>query len=91
MIIDLILDRKDNLQEGIKSYNAHDFYMDCMDYNDIFDGVADGITRAMDGGTETDVKGELCKYILKNGYNTEICDFIKSVSWLNNDKEILKK
>ena len=82
MIIDLILDRKYNLQEGVKSYNAHDFYMDCMDYNDIFDGIADGITRAMDGGTETDVKRELCKYILKNGYNTEICDFIKSVEWL---------
>ena len=56
MIIDLILDRKDNLQDGIKSYNAHDFYTDCMSYNGIFNGIADGITRAMDGGTEADVK-----------------------------------
>ena len=92
MIIDLILDRKDNILEGFTDdYSAHDFYMDCMDYNDIFDGIADGITRAMDGGTETDVKRELCKYILKNGYNTEICEFIKSVSWLDNDTEVLKK
>ena len=87
MIIDLILDRKDNLQEGIKSYNAHDFYMDCMDYNSIFNGIANGITRAMDGGTETDVKRELCKYITNNGYNPSICDFIKSVSWLDSDAE----
>ena len=83
MIIDLILDRKDNLQYGIKSYNAHDFYTDCMSYN----GIADGITRAMDGGTEADVKNELCRYITNNDYNTGICDFIKSVSWLDSDTE----
>ena len=82
MIIDLILDRKDNLHEGIKSYNAHDFYMECMGYNSIFYGIADGITRAMDGGTEEEVKAELYNYILKNGYNTEICKFIQSVNWL---------
>lgn len=91
MIIDLILDRKDNLQEGIKSYNAHDFYMDCMDYNSIFNGIANGITRAMDGGTETDVKRELCKYITNNGYNPSICDFIKSVSWLDSDEESISR
>ena len=44
--------------------------------------IADGITRAMDGGTEEEVKAELCNYILKNGYNTEICKFIQSVNWL---------
>lgn len=87
MIIDLILDRKDNLQEGIKNYNARDFYFDCMRYNGIFNGIAGGITRAMDGGTETDIKRELCNYILKNGYNPSICDFIKSVSWLDSDAE----
>lgn len=53
MIIDLILDRKDNILEGFTDdYNAHDFYMECMGYNSIFYGIADGITRAMDGGTE---------------------------------------
>lgn len=88
MIIDLILDRKDNISEGFTDdYNAHDFYMECMSYNSIFNGIADGITRAMDGGTETDVKRELCKYITNNGYNPLICDFIKSVSWLDSDVE----
>ena len=83
MIIDLILDRKDNLSEGFTDdYNAHDFYMECMGYNSIFYGIADEITRAMDGGTEEEVKAKLCNYILKNGYNTEICKFIQSVNWL---------
>ena len=83
---------KDNLQEGIKSYNAHDFYMDCMDYNGIFDGIgiADGILRAMDEGTEENVKNELCLYILRNGYNSDICDFINSVEWLQDEPGAFK-
>ena len=91
MIIDLILDRKDNLQEGIKNYNARDFYFDCTRYNGIFDGIADGITRAMDGGTETDVKRELCKYITNNGYNPALCDFINSVEWLQDEPGAFKR
>ena len=88
MIIDLILDRKDNLSEGFTDdYNAHDFYTDCMSYSGIFNGIADGITRAMDGGTEADVKNELCRYITNNDYNPGICDFIKSVNWLESDQE----
>ena len=92
MIIDLILDRKDNLSEGFTDdYNAHDFYMKCMGYNSIFYGIADEITRAMDGGTEEEVKAELCNYILKNGYNTEICEFINSVEWLQDEPEAFKR
>ena len=80
MIIDLILDRKDDAEyDGIDTYNAHDFYIDCLGYN----SVADGIIKAMDYGSETDVKRELCKYILKNGYNKKICDYINSVNWLD--------
>lgn len=83
MIIDLILDRKVDIEEGYtNTYNAHDFYIECMGYNSIFYGIADGITAAMDGGTEEEVKAELCGYILKNGYNSEICEFINSVDWL---------
>lgn len=83
MIIDLILDRKENAEfDGVDTYNAHDFYMECMEYNGIFEGVADGITRAMDCGEETEVKKELCKYINDNGYNATICDYINSVNWL---------
>ena len=80
MIIDLILDRKDDAEyDGIDTYNAHDFYIDCLGYGTI----ADGITNAMDYGSETDVKRELCKYIIKNEYNEKICDYINSVNWLD--------
>ena len=83
MIIDLILDRKDNAEiYGTDSYNAHDFYVECMEYNRIFRGIADGITRAMDFGTEEEVRKELCKYITNNGYNAEICNYINSVKWI---------
>ena len=84
MIIDLILDRKDSAEyNGIDTYNAHDFYIDCLEYSRIFNGIADGITGAMDYGTETNVKRELCKYVLKNGYNKGICDYVNSVNWLD--------
>ena len=80
MVIDLILDRKDNAEyDGIDTYNAHDFYIGCLRYGPI----ADGITNAMDYGSETDVKRELCKYIIKNEYNEKICDYINSVKWLD--------
>lgn len=53
MIIDLILDRKDNEQfDGVDTYKAHDFYFSCMRYG----SIADKITRAMDEGTEEEVK-----------------------------------
>ena len=91
MIIDLILDRKDALENDVKSYNAHDFYMDCMDYNSTFYGIADGILQAMDEGTEENVKNELCLYILRNGYNSDICDFINSVEWLQDEPGAFKR
>lgn len=78
MIIDLILDRKD----GYK-YNPKEFYNEVMEYGDIWPELADPITRAMDSGTEQDVKNELCLYITKCGYNPQICNYINSVEWLN--------
>jgi hypothetical protein len=82
MLIDLILERKD----GFK-YNPETFYRDAMQYSGTFDGIADAITRAMDEGTEEDVKKALCKYVLDNDYNPEICDYINSVTWLEADLE----
>lgn len=98
MIVDLILDRKENeklISAGythIKNaysgkliplkYNAHYFYRECMEYSTIFNGIADEITRALDFGSEKDVKKALCNYIVENDYNVEICDFINSVNWL---------
>jgi len=77
MIIDLLLDRKDG-----EAYEPKRFYNECMEYSSIFKGIGDGITRAMDGGTEADVKRELCAYVVNNEYNESICDYINSVNWL---------
>lgn len=78
MLIDLILDRKDGFE-----YDPEEFYRDAMAYNSIFKGIADEITRAMDSGTEEDVKKALCNYVKSNGYDERICDYIKSVNWLD--------
>lgn len=45
-------------------------------------GVGADILTAMDGGSEEDVKRALCKYILENDYNPQICDYINQVEWL---------
>ena len=75
MIIDLILDRKDGYP-----YNVRDFFYYVSAY-ETKDGLFP-ISRALDSGTEEDVKRELCNYILENGYNKTICNYINSVSWL---------
>ena len=78
MIIDCILDRKDS-EAYKRPYSAHDFYMRVMRYGKI----GDGITSAMDYGTEEDVRRELCDYILSNEYNPAICEYVNSRDWLN--------
>jgi hypothetical protein len=78
MIIDLILDRKDG-----DEYKAKSFYNDVVEYG----SVGYGISRAMDGGTEKDVKKALCRYIIDNEYNVDICNYIMSVDWLIDDAE----
>lgn len=77
MIIDLILDRKDG-----KWYKPKTFYNEVMEYGEIFGDIAWNIARAMDEGEEDDVKEELCHYIISQGYNLSICDYINSVNWL---------
>jgi hypothetical protein len=78
MIVDAILDRKDGVR-----YNPSEFY----DYVSHFEETGYGITRAMDGGTEEDVKRELKQYIDANNYNPAIKDYIDSVDWLVNIAE----
>lgn len=73
MIIDLILDRKDGC-----TYTPEQFYSDCMCYGEI----GFNITRAMDSDNELKTKMALCDYILKQGYNTSIMDYINSQKWL---------
>ena len=80
MIIDLILDRKDG-----DPYNPKAFYNEVMEYSTIFDGIGDNITRAMDSGTDEDVRNALCEYITKNKYNQEICDYINTVRWIEEE------
>jgi len=77
MIIDLILNRKDGYE-----YSARDFYYDVLGYRDIWPELSDPITKAMDSGTEADVRRELCKYI-NNGYNPKIKKYINSVNWIS--------
>lgn len=83
MIIDRILDRFDNEQDGIFDYNAHNFYFDVLEYG----RIGDNITRAMDGGTEEDTQNALCEYITRNDYNPKICDFIRARVWNENTNE----
>ena len=79
MIIDCILDRKDREQySGSNTYNPRDFYFDVLAYG----RIGDPITRAMDYGTEEDVKKALCNYIDQQGYNPEIKKYIDSRLWL---------
>lgn len=85
MIIDLILDRKEWDDVGFDAYDAHSFYRECLAYNAVFTGIADGITRAMDYGTNADVQRELCNYVTDNGYNPAICDYINSRDWLGEE------
>ena len=77
MIIDLILDR----EEGCE-YDPKEFYTRVKEYEDDFDGIEPEISRALDSGTEKDVKKALCDYVRYCGYNPDICNYINSVSWL---------
>ena len=92
MIVDLILDRKDNALDGVgleekAKYNAHDFYMACMSYG----RIADDITKAMDGGTEEDVQAALCKYISDNEYNPLLVAYICRLNWLCKSDPIIEE
>jgi len=78
MIIDLILDRKDWEEEGYNTYDAKQFYDNVVAYGEIGFEIA----RALDGGTEENVKKALCDYVINNEYNPKICDYINSVKWL---------
>lgn len=76
MLVDAILDRRSAIREdGVDTYNPRKLY-------NYVNGWYNEVARAMDEGTEEDVKKVLCKYIIDNDYNPDICNFIKSVNWL---------
>ena len=76
MIIDEILDRKDG-----GTYDAKDFCSFVMEEESIWDLPRD-ISRALDSGENEDVQKALCNYIIEQGYNPAICDFVKSQVWI---------
>ena len=76
MIIDLILDRQDGF-----GYSPKEFYDEVSEYGE--DGWE--IARALDSGTEQDIKKALCDYVVDNDYNADICDYINSVKWLEDE------
>ena len=76
MIIDLILDRR----AGVP-FDSVDFAFQVNDYKEIFPELARPILEALSSRCEQRVKHAICAYVLDNGYNPEICDFINSVSW----------
>lgn len=116
MVIDLILDRKENDFMGIgwTTYKLNEFY---VPFNEVFpdeefpiegisnpyiyhyspramyietlgyEEVGEEITRALDYGTEQDVKKALCNYIDKQWYNPHIKEYINSVNWLDGFEE----
>lgn len=73
MIIDCILDRRDG-----SLYSPDDFYRNVFAYGE----VGEDITKAMDFGTEQDVKSAICEYIIRNEYDPDICGYVWSNRWL---------
>lgn len=92
MIIDAILDRKDFEKEyEADLYCAHDFYSYAMGESSVFNGIGDAITRAMDFGTNEDVQDALCDYIMEQGYNKTLCDFVRRKDWLHDGEYKIDK
>jgi hypothetical protein len=82
MIIDLILNRKDDDGAG---YNAKQFYGEVMGYGEIWPEMAHPIANALDCGENDDVQRELCRYIDEQGYNPDIKNYINAQDWLKDD------
>ena len=81
MIIDIILERHDDENSGIFAYRARDFYEAVTGYGKSGEHIA----RALDGGTEEDVKREVCAYLDANGYNPRIKDYVSARMWAEDD------
>lgn len=87
MLIDAILDRRDDRNDGIYNYDPKRFY----EYINGF-GIEsyDRVAHAMDEGTEEAVKKALCDYI-DTEYPAHIKDFVNSVDWLTADPQKQKQ
>lgn len=82
MIIDIILDRKGFEEDGVTDYYNPKYFYDMMMAYGEYGGSGYDIARAMDSGTEDDVRRELCRYIDNNNYNPQIKDYINNRDWI---------
>jgi hypothetical protein len=83
MLIDAILDRKYERENGIFRYDPRELY----NYINGWAGnIYDSVVHAMEEGTEEDVKKALCDYI-DTEYPAHIKDFVNSVDWLTADPQ----
>lgn len=74
MIIDEILDLKEKLMEKVDLQYIYD---EAKIFN------FDYIVNAIDNLDNKGIQNAICKYIIDNGYNTEICDFVKTIKFIN--------
>lgn len=77
MLVDLILDRRDGV-----SYSPSEFEEEVKEYCETFPSYIP-VYKALLGGSEDDVKDELCRYIDNEWYGSPLIkDYINSVNWL---------
>ena len=74
MLIDKILDRRDDLEK----YNPKELYNYCVKSGDMYGEIAD----LLDSGENRDIQKALCIYIIEQEYRTSICEYINSVNWV---------
>ena len=83
MIVDLILDRKDNESAfGKDLYSTSEFAKDVAEYESEFN-IGNSISRAIRKGDEIETKQALCRYIDDMDYNPQIKDYINSKRWID--------
>lgn len=76
MIIDIILDRRDDeaTYKPLEDLRRMFIYALHFEFCDL--------AKALDSGTEADVKRELCRYIEREGYDPLLKEYINSVEWI---------
>ena len=74
MIIDTILDRRDGC-----AYSRDD--MSYMHEEAETFGLVD-LARALDSGSDDDIRRELCRYIDDGGYRQDVKKYVNSVDWI---------
>lgn len=81
MIIDMIIERQNGLEYDPKEFYEYVTKEEQIFFEETSDNLI-SISRSMDTLKELDVKKELCWYIISQGYNPTLCDFVMSVDWL---------